>query len=488
MHQQLLKILKVEPPSFEYEIENFYWLINQIIYYNSLKRSSYLKQDGFVSISSKLLDHHIPETYAMHLRYLEEHKLIHCDHKFSLLNNIAKGYKINSDFVGEVIVKDDYRWILPSAKIWTKSKEYRESKKSHKAMLAHYKQLKKCFNETKFDFQGAREYVIKMTIKGKNKETKRLSYLNSIDRFEDKRLRNFSIGSNGRLNTNFTNMKKELRKFIVGDKVMIDLSNSQPYLLGQVFKLFTSSSNCSHFTINYNKEHPVFIGIHEQFKNPPAVISDDELARYISQSIDGTLYEQINNSINLGWTRKRVKKKFLSYLYCDWSDVKYYKEIDLVFRKEYPTLWHILWHLKSNKYNQLAITLQRLEADIFIETIARFIVEQGMYCITVHDSVIIDRKDHKKILQLMQETFKSKFNEVPNFKSTNLDDSVFVYDYIITLNFDSIPFKLTLGYSMNFGGNKDFIDSIPFKLTLGYSMNFGGNKDFIDSIPFRKAA
>ena len=466
MHQQLLNRLKAEPPSFEYEIENFYWLINQMIYFHSLKRSSYLKQDGFVSISSKLLDYHIPETYAMHLRYLEEHRMIHCDHKFSSIKNIAKGYKISSEFVSEVNVKEDYRWILPSAKIWTKSKDYRESKKSHKAILAHHKQLKKCFNETKFDFQGAREYVIKMTIKGKNQETKRLSYLNSIDRFEDKRLRNFSIGSNGRLNTNFTNMKKELRKFIVGDKVMIDLSNSQPYLLGQVFKLFTSSSNCSHSTINYNKEHPVFIGIHEQFKTPPIVISDSELARYISQSIDGTLYEQINNSVNLGWTRKRIKKKFLSYLYCDWSDIKYYKEIDLVFRNEYPTLWCILWHLKSDRYNQLSIALQRLEADIFIETIARLIVEQGMYCITVHDSVIIDRKDHKKILQLMQETFKSKFNEEPNFKSTYLDDSIYEFDYTITPKFDSIPFHFSVDYSLDFGGNINCVDTIPIRCKL----------------------
>ena len=61
------------------------------------------------------------------------------------------------------------------------------------------------------------------------------SALSNINKIKSSKTRYFKRNKTyQRLDTNFTNLKSELRQFIVGDYINIDLKNSQPFFLSRV--------------------------------------------------------------------------------------------------------------------------------------------------------------------------------------------------------------------------------------------------------------
>lgn len=249
--QHLHKCLISNPPTFRYERESFYWLVDTIISFASVKDLDFLKGGSLVTVSSEYMDQHITKgQYAKHMRYLEEIGIVEGDHSYCIEKGEAKGYMICVEYLTDIDIEKDKVFIHSSSSIWKAVEEYRIGKQSHKALPTHIKALKKCFNKTGFDYNGAKEFVLSMEIKGKNKDLKRRAYLKCIDNLEDKKHRYFNVSySNGRLNSNYTNLLTELRQFIKGDKIMIDLSNSQPYLLSQIFNSISRDMSYCSFTV-----------------------------------------------------------------------------------------------------------------------------------------------------------------------------------------------------------------------------------------------
>jgi len=77
--------------------------------------------------------------------------------------------------------------------------------------------------------------------------------------------------------------------------------------------------------------------------------------------------------------------------------------------------------MKFNKRcNNLAIQLQKSEANIIIHRIGTQLMELGIYFLTVHDSIICRKSDADKVVKIFTKEFKQiKLNPTLNIKDLN---------------------------------------------------------------------
>jgi hypothetical protein len=75
---------------------------------------------------------------------------------------------------------------------------------------------------------------------------------------------------------------------------------------------------------------------------------------------------------------------------------------------------------KSDKHNQLAIKMQRLESEICIDVICQELDKVGVKYWTIHDSWIVDRIDELKVKMIVEREFMKKSRSVPKLKIEKL--------------------------------------------------------------------
>ncbi|MBK8552799.1 MAG: hypothetical protein IPL53_17750 [Ignavibacteria bacterium] len=74
--------------------------------------------------------------------------------------------------------------------------------------------------------------------------------------------------------------------------------------------------------------------------------------------------------------RQKFKKDFFGKIFfCNSRDHYTYKEAKL-FKKLFPNVYRIVGHYKKEDYTQLAISLQRAEADLMINKVCKRIAEE----------------------------------------------------------------------------------------------------------------
>ncbi|WP_299711531.1 hypothetical protein [uncultured Tenacibaculum sp.] len=192
--------------------------------------------------------------------------------------------------------------------------------------------------------------------------------------------------TNERIDTNLTNLSSDLRQFIVGyeDMVYLDLKNAQPVLFNIILK-----------------EH--LINATEDLKK--------EIDQYFKNTINGNWYEHLQELYNT--TREESKNLWMKIAY---SKNKSYKDDKKVFKDAYPNIYKIIESYKTKDHSDLAIKLQKIESDIFIDKICRKLVEKEIIPFTIHDAVIV-KKEHKEItLKIMESVFKDALGELPSIK------------------------------------------------------------------------
>lgn len=204
-----------------------------------------------------------------------------------------------------------------------------------------------------------------------------IHYTNSIEQLANG---NFKFGinnTNGRLDTNITNMPSVLVDQIIEDSGLIqkDMVNSQFAVLSNVLK---GELN----TIDYNA-----------FKQ---------------LSFDGKLYEYIQDNLGLE-TRKEGKYNMFELLF---SSYKNNSKGKAILKTLFPSI--VRWiddYKKVNGSNNFSIMLQRKESEIFIQNVWMILKQEGIFCITKHDSLIIKKEDAKRIREILKELFsKLDFN------------------------------------------------------------------------------
>ncbi len=310
-------------------------------------------------------------------------------------------------------------------------KKYSTKKSNYSRLPPHLYKMVKLFNSLEFDKGKAMNWINNNT-----DPSKAIYYHISIIKIYDKRQRYFKRNkTNKRLDTNLTNLKSELKQFIKGDFIQIDLKSSQPFFLITILKLIEQYTNyntqgihsplCLHF-----KKLDTCFTIDNQFvKRVSKTRKNDsfcnitncwtvDLQKFYEWVISGNLYENFAAEYKklTGETiqRKEVKTIFFTVLFSDnsnnFTSIKKHKNI---FKKVFPTVADIIAELKGKKHQQLAILLQSLESFVFIDCICKELVNANIIPLTIHDCVLIKEHQYKDALCIIESVFECLFGFIP---------------------------------------------------------------------------
>jgi len=288
--------------------------------------------------------------------------------------------------------------------------------------------MRKYFYKIQFDFPNAFAWVDK-EIASQNK--KNCSFL-SLKKIQEKDFFFDRNKTNYRLDSNLTNLKRELKSFLKGDLVCIDLKNSQPvllnYLLFQIFPIYWGESEGRGApALCFSNRHDEVVETFGKYviREVRKIPQKDEKAfyeefiRFHKWTMGGIFYDEFLKHIGGELTRDEVKKLMFKVMYSpnfinNTSMVLYQKEKEY-FRQVFPFISQIIFALKRKDHTLFSVFLQKLESELFIDKMSKALVEAGIIPLTIHDSFIIERKYKERASLIAKVVLKEYFLENPKF-------------------------------------------------------------------------
>jgi hypothetical protein len=405
------------PPAFKCDKMYFYYIFNYLLYLENINKHRYKEsEDKFIQISSKTLQAKTIKNIGAYMEILKNGEFIICDESWQA-GKKSKGYYINSIYLkGSFVIHE----IPKDHPLFRRTLKRYENKRSHNNRLDnHLQKMCKAFMQLELDYEQAYNWTLL-----EQDEYKRMLYTSSINNLKDKRFRYFKRNkTNNRLDTNLTNLKSDLRQFIIGDYVSIDLKNSQPFflsrLLGSIINTKRESTLC--FLLGLTEVFKTF-GI-KPIKAINKIHHNNEkeflanLNYYNESVLTGRLYENFIASFDNGIARDEVKKIILEVMF---SKNESYKNKKAVFYKVLPIVHDCIIELKKYDHAILPIYLQKIESYIFLDCIAKRLVQVGIIPFTIHDSIIIKREQLEIALSIIKDVFKEQFSVIPTLKVEQL--------------------------------------------------------------------
>ncbi|RXG30657.1 hypothetical protein [Leeuwenhoekiella marinoflava] len=217
-----------------------------------------------------------------------------------------------------------------------------------------------------------------------NKYLNRISTVNNLRNPKKDKSWLFSRkGINRRLNTNLTMMASDLRQFIIGyeDMSYLDLSNSQPVLFNVTL---------------------------QELKEKASDRLKIEIDKYFEITINGGWYEKLSEVFECD--RETAKKNWMLIAYSKNKDCRKLKN---KFKKSFPEIFKVIENKKRRDYKQFSIGLQKIESNIFIDVICKRLVENGVLPLSIHDGVLVDKKQTEPTYQIMTDSLSEYIGAIP---------------------------------------------------------------------------
>jgi len=227
----------------------------------------------------------------------------------------------------------------------------------------------------KIDYEKSFDLLNKMKKDGDIDNSKYYKNLLSINGIKDKHLF-FKFDSYGRFHSNFTILKKEIRKnflTIDGEEVCeLDIKNSQPFFLSLLMKKYKADW----------KELP-------------------DVERYFFTVNNGIIYDDIVEKVDSIKTRNDAKLLVYKVLFGKNGD---FKKTSKIFKEIYPNILKFIQNYKENKgdHKVMSHELQRIESDFIFNNVINKIKKKNskIRIITVHDSIIFPCKYEKEVSKI----------------------------------------------------------------------------------------
>lgn len=305
-----------------------------------------------------------------------------------------------------------------------------------------------------------------------NPEHKRYAYNVMVDAFLDHEYnpKNKFDEFGRRFHSLLTYCPSGLRQFLSWDGealVALDLKNSQPYLLNVMFnKSFVGGAGSFSLRALMPELHdhlakmgakkkeelnleaylpdirtqvinsaikkqisPLFIMLHNTSQsqyyqgvekvNFQSLVKEGTLYDFIQMKFQGKYKERPPLSTFRFTDRNSTKKEVLFMLYHNPRDKrksarirKPYKE----FCNLFPAQGNVLNLLKSKDFKDAPRLLQRVESYLFLEKIAKPLIQKGIPVLTIHDSIIVPEKHKGQALSLMEDVLQNHVNQTPTIK------------------------------------------------------------------------
>lgn len=394
--------LEYNAPKFKAKNLYFYYVIHYLI------KQQIIHDDEYHFITTKYLKKITCNNIGRYVKILRDAKFI-ISKQVVINGNKAYKYKLASKYsrgASKVEIKT-------SSKLGKKIVKSLNRKKSHyNRQQPHIKVLRDRIMNMELDYKGAYKWI-----ENNADGLKKLSYITAINHIEDKRFRYASRNrTNKRLDTNLTNLKSELKQFIMGEFVSIDLKNSQPFLFAiTIYNIITNIGTYSGCLDSVCVVEAFGVkGIKNVLKFHQNQEKGDlvNFRNYFDATLNGVLYEEFMKCYPKEMERKEAKEMMFAVLF---SRNKSYDKQKKAFARVYPFVDEVARLLKAKDHRALSIYLQKLESYLFIDCIAKELINEGIIPYTIHDSVIVKKKDESKTIEIMNRVFMSQIGFVPTF-------------------------------------------------------------------------
>ncbi|MCK9291654.1 MAG: hypothetical protein WCR58_12310 [Bacteroidales bacterium] len=419
------------------------YLMHYVWLQPAIKKRIDEKNDGFVPINKKKLTKLIHCDIDSCIKFLEKNDFLESDKKY-IPNRKSYYYRPKATSFQVYSITEE------SPLYERLAKKYKAKKTNYSRLEPHLNKMVKKYDKIEYDKEAAIEWI-------NNNATgnKAASYLVSVIMFSDRRRRFFKRNStNKRADTGLTNMKSDLRKFVKQDLVQIDLKNSQSFFLMVVLKYmknFTKDNDkdkvqtysyplCSDFE-SLDIVH--LIGNHKLNTNSKirkicdfsknTTFWSTEFMKFMQWVSTGLFYDNMakeynKKSGNESISRSQAKDTMFKVLFSKNTEYRnnkkftpYKKEKD-IFKEVFPSIAEIITILKEKDHTQLAILLQTIESIVFIDYIAKELVNNNIIPLTIHDSILVEPEHEQKALSIVKNVFKRLFGIVPTFSIEPLHD------------------------------------------------------------------
>jgi hypothetical protein len=203
--------------------------------------------------------------------------------------------------------------------------------------------------------------------------------------------------TSGRIFNNITSLPSELRACLYfnnnNDEITeLDIANSQPFLFN--------------------------ILIDDNFYFERDIFGDNytDVHQYKQLTSNGKLYDHLIDKWNIKMGRKTFKQDFFAKIFFCKLQSNYRYNLSKKFAEDFPNVFALIVKLKEGNYKNLAIQLQKKEADIIIYKIGKRLMDLGIWFVTIHDSILCKKQDLTTCQQIFEEEFR-KLNLFPTIKN-----------------------------------------------------------------------
>jgi hypothetical protein len=201
--------------------------------------------------------------------------------------------------------------------------------------------------------------------------------------------------SKSRIYNNLTNLKRESRQYIHFNGkplMMTDISNSQILLSVAAVK--------NQYSITSGRG----------LINLP-----DDVKHYQKLAQAGQFYEYMIEKAGYTGDRNKFKKQFFTDVFFS-KITKWSTPIKDVFMVKFPTVYKMICQLKSKDYADFAISMQRLEASIIIDTVAKKMIKAKRCILTLHDAIVTTNEGDLILAEQLITDAMVKYKITPQFK------------------------------------------------------------------------
>jgi len=367
--------------------------------------------NGYIPFNAKILQG-ISRDYRYHLDFLITYGYLESDRSY-VAGSKSIGYKFTPKYSGNSLKPIK----IASNQLANKIRRGR----LEISTVLKYPHLAKWWDWIEIDVEGATKCSLNLFMldlqNGKSmreseiKHNSRIATIHSINNKDYL----FKQCEYGRLHTNLTYLKKELRNYITcnGEQLTeVDLKNSQPYFFLEMLEKYQN--------LKSKKEEVKNSRIHiSQYQN----LVPTTFYYYIIMIVKDSEtpiewdYELFNYLVETGKLYEFIQKYFESELGSNYfykfvnheSEIRSYVKQELVFRSFYgkkmygnlellstifPVAYGAIQHYKKNDYTKLAHLLQRVEAKYILNIVTKRVsrIEPDAPMFTIHDSIATTEK------------------------------------------------------------------------------------------------
>jgi len=389
------------------------------------------KSGGFTPLCSKSL-RSLNYRYYDYIDYALSTKILECDNDYYFTGTSpgrCHGYKFAKEYQSAGL---KCQAISPPRKI-------AYSKLGHPKHALTYKHLYQWFDGLQIDWKSASTWI-DQSYSSPEECNKINSHKIAVDRIARKEFF-FKIDDQaGRLHTNLSNLKSELRAFTTYNGtplVNVDIKTSQPFLIGAIFEVFhdfyknSSALNRNNYSFSiYPPSLPQSI---IQYLPPPLIlqkygkeVKNEDVRHFINLVGESNQFYEffqqlLKSEHGLVYVSRAEFKKHCIFPILYSSNRFIGQQAALpkrLFRNTFPTVYRFICEVKKNNKERFPLLMQSLEAHLVLNLITRKASKKypKVPIFTIHDSVVTTVGNEEKIKNIMEDTIASFAGFAPAFK------------------------------------------------------------------------